>query len=38
VEVGTSKPWEGGSGVHNKPIGCGASGDMLWALSSNRNL
>ena len=26
AEVGTSKPWGGGSGSHNKPIGCGASG------------
>ena len=25
LEVGTSKPW-GGSGSHNKPIACGASG------------
>jgi hypothetical protein len=25
VEIGTSKPWERGSGSHNKPIGCGAS-------------
>jgi len=27
VEVGTSKIREGGKGSHNKPIGCGASGD-----------
>jgi hypothetical protein len=26
AEVGTSKPRGGGSGSHNKPIGCGASG------------
>ena len=26
AEIGTSKPWGGGSGLHNKPIGYGASG------------
>ena len=27
MEIGMSKPWGGGgSGLHNKPIGCGASG------------
>jgi hypothetical protein len=26
AEVGMSKPRWGGSGSHNKPIGCGASG------------
>jgi len=26
AEVGTSKPRGGGSGSHNKPIGCRASG------------
>jgi hypothetical protein len=26
AEIGTSKPLGGGSGLHNKPIGCSASG------------
>jgi hypothetical protein len=26
AETGTSKPWGGGSGLHNMPIGCGATG------------
>jgi hypothetical protein len=39
AEVGTSKPWGGGggSGSHNKPVGCSASGYMLKALSRNGN-
>jgi len=36
AEIGTSKPW-GSSGLHNKPIGCGASGAFASGLLRNRN-